>query len=503
MIWTFYSYKGGVGRSMALANVAEWLYLRKLRVAMVDWDLEAPGLERYFRRYGEQVEQLPSALGLMDLLGRYQDRLPLIELPETDPHSEAVLQALDEQLPSLDSYVHPIHPSSDDGRSGALYLLPAGWRSEDRFSVYAQAVQNFDWSGFYTQHHGELFFAWLRWRLLQLADVVLIDSRTGISEMSGPGTRQMADVVVSLCAPNHANLDGVVTMSHSFAHPQLAAARGRDVQVVIVPSRIDNSETDKRNRFELAFRQRADEFTPAALRSQPREFWDLRIPYIPKYAYDEEMVIGVPDRAEDLEQAYDRLAISLLHLAPPGTRLAEELVRLQQPSVVPEAGVRRPAIWNAPSRNPLFLGRARELDELRARLTQPGSRVAVWGVAGLGKSDLAAEYVHRFGASYEAVCWVDAATRTSIAADLQALVATETRAEPAEWLVRHEGWLLVLDDAGPGRRRRAARERSRRSRDRDVSQPELELDQQAVRARGAERAGGRRIAAAANGAVRP
>ncbi|HYE71696.1 MAG TPA: P-loop NTPase, partial [Blastocatellia bacterium] len=45
MIYTFYSYKGGVGRSMALANVAEWLYRQGLRVVIIDWDLEAPGLE--------------------------------------------------------------------------------------------------------------------------------------------------------------------------------------------------------------------------------------------------------------------------------------------------------------------------------------------------------------------------------------------------------------------------------------------------------------------------
>ena len=43
MIFTFYSYKGGVGRSMAMANVGEWLCRQGLRVAMVDWDLEAPG----------------------------------------------------------------------------------------------------------------------------------------------------------------------------------------------------------------------------------------------------------------------------------------------------------------------------------------------------------------------------------------------------------------------------------------------------------------------------
>jgi MinD-like ATPase involved in chromosome partitioning or flagellar assembly len=39
MIYTFYSYKGGVGRSMALANIEEWFYLQGLRVVMIDWVL--------------------------------------------------------------------------------------------------------------------------------------------------------------------------------------------------------------------------------------------------------------------------------------------------------------------------------------------------------------------------------------------------------------------------------------------------------------------------------
>src|SRR6202008_3846708 len=47
-IITFYSYKGGTGRSMALANVAFILASNGKRVLMLDWDLEAPGLHRYF-----------------------------------------------------------------------------------------------------------------------------------------------------------------------------------------------------------------------------------------------------------------------------------------------------------------------------------------------------------------------------------------------------------------------------------------------------------------------
>src|SRR5713226_7815368 len=49
-IITFYSYKGGTGRTMALANVAYMLAKDSGNkgVLMVDWDLEAPGLHRYF-----------------------------------------------------------------------------------------------------------------------------------------------------------------------------------------------------------------------------------------------------------------------------------------------------------------------------------------------------------------------------------------------------------------------------------------------------------------------
>jgi len=51
-IITFYSYKGGTGRSMALANVGYLLAGRTAPrgrgVLLIDWDLEAPGLHRYF-----------------------------------------------------------------------------------------------------------------------------------------------------------------------------------------------------------------------------------------------------------------------------------------------------------------------------------------------------------------------------------------------------------------------------------------------------------------------
>lgn len=50
-VLTFYSYKGGVGRSMALANVAVLLASKGHKILIVDWDLEAPGIEQYFHSY--------------------------------------------------------------------------------------------------------------------------------------------------------------------------------------------------------------------------------------------------------------------------------------------------------------------------------------------------------------------------------------------------------------------------------------------------------------------
>ena len=73
MIYTFYSFKGGVGRSMALSNVAEFLYNRGARVLMIDWDLEAPGLESFFFGPEDPASlDVRSRVGLIDYLDQYR-----------------------------------------------------------------------------------------------------------------------------------------------------------------------------------------------------------------------------------------------------------------------------------------------------------------------------------------------------------------------------------------------------------------------------------------------
>src|SRR5262245_8262241 len=70
-IINFYSYKGGTGRSMTLANVAWILASNGKQVLTIDWDLEAPGLHRYFMPFLVDKE-LKVSEGLMDMIDEFR-----------------------------------------------------------------------------------------------------------------------------------------------------------------------------------------------------------------------------------------------------------------------------------------------------------------------------------------------------------------------------------------------------------------------------------------------
>src|SRR6201991_4389084 len=71
-IVTFYSYKGGTGRTMALANVAWILASNGYRVLVADWDLESPGLDRFFHPF-IRPSDLNSAGGGVEMVNVYDE----------------------------------------------------------------------------------------------------------------------------------------------------------------------------------------------------------------------------------------------------------------------------------------------------------------------------------------------------------------------------------------------------------------------------------------------
>jgi hypothetical protein len=119
-----------------------------------------------------------------------------------------------------------------------------------------------------------------------------------------------------------------------------------------------------------------------------------------------------------------------------------------------------PAVWNVPARNPHFTGRAEMLGELRQRLHAGEHTLvvqALYGLGGVGKTQLAIEYAHRFAADYDLVWWVNAEQPALIGdqlaqlADKLGLPTKATVAGTIELVLgelrRRSGWLLVFDNA--------------------------------------------------------
>ena len=141
------------------------------------------------------------------------------------------------------------------------------------------------------------------------------------------------------------------------------------------------------------------------------------------------------------------------------TTLAE--VRADPPVTEPEVAVLPHAqVWNAPARNPHFTGRDDLLAELRRRQRAGEATLvvqALYGLGGVGKTQLALEYAHRFAADYDVVWWVDAEQPVLIPDQLAALAAKLgapvglTVADSVDRLLAElrarEGWLLIFDNA--------------------------------------------------------
>jgi transcriptional regulator with XRE-family HTH domain/tetratricopeptide (TPR) repeat protein len=134
-----------------------------------------------------------------------------------------------------------------------------------------------------------------------------------------------------------------------------------------------------------------------------------------------------PRSVSDLERGVSRTArkdtavllAGVLGLAEPSrslfvaaalgqVRAAEVLAAVREPGPGPAGAM--PRVWNIPARNPGFTGRDDLLTQVRDRLLAGGAAVvqALHGMGGVGKTQLAAEYAHRFAASYELAWWINA-----------------------------------------------------------------------------------------------
>ncbi|WP_261570332.1 tetratricopeptide repeat protein, partial [Frankia gtarii] len=112
-----------------------------------------------------------------------------------------------------------------------------------------------------------------------------------------------------------------------------------------------------------------------------------------------------------------------------------------------------PAVWNVPTPQAAFVGRQEALDGLDAALKR-SPLVTVTGLAGIGKTSVATEYVRAHRREFDAIWWVPAGSPELLNDRIRALapaLGLPDRAEPAAVLARLDRadgrWLIVLDDA--------------------------------------------------------
>ena len=201
---TFYSFKGGVGRTMALVNVAVELARRGRRVLVVDFDLEAPGLDTF------DLPRPPGTTpGIIDFVSEYVDT---------------------GQAPDVVDFI--FEPGGVGNDQGALWIMPSGAHRDS----YAKTYADIDWGELYENHDGYLLFEDLKaqWKNLINPDYVLIDSRTGHTDIGGICTRQLPDAVVILFFPNVQNLRGLTKVVRDIrAERTEASARAIDLYFVM------------------------------------------------------------------------------------------------------------------------------------------------------------------------------------------------------------------------------------------------------------------------------
>ncbi|MGE6738103.1 FxSxx-COOH system tetratricopeptide repeat protein, partial [Streptomyces sp. NPDC059900] len=136
----------------------------------------------------------------------------------------------------------------------------------------------------------------------------------------------------------------------------------------------------------------------------------------------------------------------------------------EDPRVPPPHAPSSPAVWeNVPPRNPNFTGRERLLDQLAERLGSGGTAAvlpeAMYGLGGIGKSQLAVEYVYVHQSRYDLICWIPSERNSGIINGLAQLAprlgishgeARTTVPAVLDALRRgtpYSRWLLVFDNA--------------------------------------------------------
>jgi len=297
----FYSFKGGLGRSTALASFAIQRARLKERVVVVDFDLDAPGVGLLL---AADEEGRTASWGTVDFL-------------------------LERESPSpLSDYYHPCRRSTVVG-PGELLVFPAG-HLDRQYPGKLARVDLEPSQGSDAPNAIGLLLGAIREELAP--DWILLDARTGISEPAGALLSGLAHLHVLFGTPSEQSWQGLCVVIDRLGARRVARGLPQGDCLLVQAMVPADTETAKRARESFATRA-ADEFSERYFAESTLEedrLWDTSdldtedAPHVPvPLSYDLKLA-----HFRDIAEVADLLAEG-----PEYLRLAERIAaRFEEPT---------------------------------------------------------------------------------------------------------------------------------------------------------------------------
>ena len=311
-IITFYSYKGGTGRTMALANVAWILASNGKRVLAVDWDLESPGLHKFFHPFLDE-STVSATPGVIEIINDYASAAVDPGPRGDDWHLE---------FAQVERHAVSLEWAFPEG--GKLDFLSAGRQNRD----YSAAVCSLDWDNFYDRLGGGRFFRAMREDMKQKYDYVLIDSRTGLSDVADICTIELPDVLTICFTLSDQSIEGAANVARQIS----GRYRDRNIRVLPVPMRIEDGEKEKLDVGRSLARMKFEGFPAGMTPETSAMYWaSVEVPYKPFYAFEETLATfgDDPGSPASLLSSFERITDSITAGQITAMRPIAEDLRLQ------------------------------------------------------------------------------------------------------------------------------------------------------------------------------
>jgi len=247
-IVAFYSFKGGVGRSMAVLNVAYAMAAHGRNVLILDMDLEAPGLSGFLERQNE-IDRFAGG-DMVDLVSWAKDFSSACEQTSKPLEPESFPPLSDYAVGVPADKLEKLH--CEYAELGRVDIIPVDAGRDYYGRLTKLALGSFDQETLVRV--GSVLRSWLKGRRFSVDvpdyygpdatrtdtyDYVLVDSRTGISESGGLCIGPLSDYLVVFASLNDQNVEGTRQFLEEVGILAERPENGEDEQ----PTRLDAKST--------------------------------------------------------------------------------------------------------------------------------------------------------------------------------------------------------------------------------------------------------------------